>query len=107
MLTAPLSASTRHVCRAAGRLGGIRPRGSDFRKSKFAMARLVTPKYNQSPPSGSDVAVGGQRNVRRSGVPREPAYKLTPKRCPTRAGRLKAATSRATPSSSRPKNGMT
>ena len=34
-------------------------------------------------------------------------YKLTPKSWPTRAGRLKAAMSRAMPSSSSPKNGMT
>jgi hypothetical protein len=33
-------------------------------------------------------------------------YKLTPKSCPIRAGRLKAATSRAMSSSSRPKNGV-
>lgn len=32
-------------------------------------------------------------------------YRLTPKTCPTRAGRLRSATPRAMSSSSRPKNG--
>ena len=40
-------------------------------------------------------------------APARGRYTLTPKSCPTRAGRLKAATSRAMSSSSRPKNGMT
>ena len=41
------------------------------------------------------------------GPPSVPSYKLTPKRCPTRAGRLKAATSRAMSSRSAPNQGMT
>jgi len=34
-------------------------------------------------------------------------HKLTPKSCPTRAGRWNAATSRDKPSNTRPKNGIT
>ena len=42
----------------------------------------------------------------RRSAPAPFGYRLTPKSCPTHAGRLKVATSRAIPSSSRPNNGM-
>jgi hypothetical protein len=44
--------------------------------------------------------------ARRSARPHH-RYEVTPKSCPTRAGRLKAATSRAMSNSSKPKNGIT
>jgi hypothetical protein len=71
---------------------------------------LARPAPMKAPSPASILRGAGQRNVS-SGArahvadckaayqrPRHLRYKLTPKRCPTRAGRLKAATSRAMPS---------